>query len=115
MKNLLTTVIKQWGLEGKYGGITTQMRPNSKLPTGEVCTVYEAIHAEPFKEFKFHTTRLWIDVATGLPIGVQQLAFPGKSDKEPPVVEEYFYSNIKTNLKLSDNDFDKNNSSYAFK
>lgn len=115
LKSLLNTVIKQWEDEGKYGGITTQMRPDSKLPSGEICTVYEAIHSQPFKEFKFHTTRLWIDDNTGLAIGVQQLGFPTKGDTEPPVIEEYFYSKLKTNLKLTDSDFDKNNPNYAFK
>ncbi len=115
LKGLLNDLIKQWETEGQYGGITTQKRPNSKLPTGEICTVYEAIHAKPFKEFRFHTTRLWIDDESGLAVGIQQLAFPGKNDKEPPLVEEYLYGKIKTNVKLTDIDFDKNNPNYAFK
>lgn len=115
LKNMLDTVIKQWETEGKYGGITTQMRPDSKSPGGQVCTVYEAIHAQPFKEFKFHTTRLWIDEETGMAIGVQQLGFPTGKETEPPIIEEYFYSSIKTNVKLTDRDFDKNNPGYAFR
>lgn len=115
MKNLLNTIIKQWESEAEFGGVTTQKRVGSKLPTGETCTVFEAVHEKPFKEFKFHTTRLWIEDETGLAIGVQQLAFPGKTDKEPPLVEEYFYEKLKTNVKLTDADFDKGNSSYAFK
>ena len=115
IKQLLGTVIKQWEAEGKFSGTSAQKRPNSKLPTGEVCTVYEAVHEKPYKDFKFHTTRLWIEDKTGLAIGVQQLGFPGKNDTQPPMVEEYFYSNLKTNLKLTDTDFDKNNPNYAFK
>lgn len=115
MKNLLNTIIKQWEAEAEFGGVTTQKRVGSKLPTGEACTVFEAVHEKPFKEFKFHTTRLWVEDETGLAIGVQQLGFPAKNDKEPPLVEEYFYEKLKTNLKLTDTDFDKGNSSYAFK
>ena len=115
LKNMLDSVIKQWEIEGKFSGITTQKRPSSKLPTGEVCTVYEAIHNQPFKEFKFHTTRLFVADESGIAIGVQQLAFPAKGEKETPVVEEYFYSQLTTNLKLTDADFDPKNPNYAFR
>jgi len=115
MKNLLNTIIKQWETEADFAAVTTQKRAGSKLPTGETCTVFEAVHEKPFKEFKFHTTRLWVEDETGLAIGVQQLAFPGKNDKEPPLVEEYFYGKLKANAKLTDTDFDRSNSSYAFK
>ncbi len=116
MKYMLNRVITQWEMEAKFGGTTVQKRPDSKLPvTGEVCTVYESIHDKPAKDFKFHTTRLWIEDKTGLPIGCQQFAFPGKHEKEPPMVEEYFYSDVKVNRNLTDADFDKSNKSYSFR
>jgi hypothetical protein len=116
MKQMLNRVISQWESEAKFGGTTVQKRPNSKLPvTGEICTVYESTHPKPAKEFKYHTTRLWIEDKTGLAIGVQQLGFPGKNDREPPIVEEYFYSDLKVNRKLTDADFDKNNKNYSFR
>lgn len=114
LKNMVDTLIKQWEMEGKFGGISTKIR-SEKLSSGEACTVYEVIHSKPYKEFKFHTTRMYVDDQTGLAIGMQQSAFPGKVDAEPPVVEEYFYTKLKTNLKMADADFDKNNSSYSFK
>lgn len=115
LKHLMTNLIKQWEFEGKFGAVTTQLRPESKLPSGEICTVYEAIHSKPFPEFKFHTTRLWIDDESKLPIGVQQLGFPTKGETEPPVVEEYFYTRLNTQVNLTDIDFDKNNPKYSFK
>ena len=115
MKEMLNTVIKQWEAEAKLAGTRTQKRPDSKLSTGEICTVYESVHEKPNKDFKFHTTRLWIDDKSGLAIGVQQLGFPGKNDKEPPLIEEYFYSDLKLNRKLTDSDFDKSNKSYSFR
>jgi hypothetical protein len=114
LKNMIDTVIRQWENEGKFGGIKTVKRPNSKWPSGEICTVYEVVH-EQYKEFKFHTTRLHIDDKTGIAIGVEQLAFRGKNEKEQQVAEEYFYSQLKTNLKFTDIDFDPKNSKYAFR
>ncbi len=114
LRKMLNTVITQWENEGKFAGITTQKYPDSKL-SGQICTVYEAVHKQPFKEFKFHTTRLWIDDETGLAIGVQQYNFPGKHDKDPAIAEEYFYSQLKTNVQLTDKDFDPRNPSYSFR
>jgi hypothetical protein len=114
MRKLLDQLIKQFEAEGKFDGIKTQVRKDSRLPSGEKCSVYEAIH-ERFNQFKFHISRLYIDDDTGLAIGVQQFGFPDKNAKEPPLVEEYFYTQLKTNVKLTDADFDPKNPKYAFK
>jgi len=116
VRNMLNKVITQWEAEAKLAGTTVQQRSDAKLPlSGQLCTIYEASHAKPAKEFKYHTTRLWIEDKTGLAIGVQQLGFPAAQDKEPPLVEEYFYSDLKINPNLTDSDFDKNNKNYSFR
>lgn len=114
LKNMLDKVIAQWEEEGKFGEVKTQKYPDAKLPTGEDCVAYESLHPTPRTQFKFHVTRLWIDKKTGLAIRVEQLGFPQKGDKEPPVVEEYTYGSLKSNLKLTDYDFDVRNKSYKF-
>lgn len=114
LKSMLDKVIKQWEEEGKFGEIKTQKYPGSKLPTGEECIAYESLHPTQRNQFKFHITRLWIDGKTGLAIRVEQLGFPQKGDKEPPVIEEYTYGSLKTNVKLTDYDFDVKNKSYKY-
>jgi hypothetical protein len=59
-------------------------------------------------------TRLYIDNATRLPIRVQQYGFPKKSGGQPPLIEQYTYSNLKTNLGLSSKDFDHKNPGYGY-
>jgi hypothetical protein len=114
LKNMLDKVIKQWEEEGKFGEIKTQKYPEAKLPTGETCVAYESLHPTPRNQFKFHITRLWIESKTGLAVRVEQLGFPQKGDKEPPVIEEYTYGSIKTNVKLTDYDFDVKNKAYKY-
>ena len=114
LKNLLDKVIKQWEEEGKFGEIKTQKYPEAKLPTGETCIAYESLHPTPRNQFKYHITRLWIDGKTGLAVRVEQLGFPQKGDKEPPVIEEYTYGSLKTNVKLTDHDFDVKNKAYKY-
>ena len=114
LKNMLDTVIKQWEEEGKFGEIKTQKYLNSKLPTGEECIAYESLHPTPRNQFKFHITRLWIDCKSGLAVRVEQLGFPQQGDKVPPVIEEYTYGSLKTNVKLTDYDFDVKNKAYKY-
>ncbi|MEK6258284.1 MAG: DUF1571 domain-containing protein [Planctomycetota bacterium] len=114
LKNMLDKVIKQWEEEGKFGEIKTQKYKEARLPTGEECITYESLHPTPRTQFKFHITRLWIDNKTGLAIRVEQLDFPRKGDKEPPVIEEYTYGSLKTNVKLTDYDFDVKNKAYKY-
>ncbi len=114
MKSLLDKIIKQWEAEGKLGEIKAQKYPEAKLPSGEDCVAYESMHPAPRNQFPFHITRLWIDKKTGMPIRVEQLGFPQQGDKTPPVIEEYTYSKIRTNVPLADVDFSIKNPSYAF-
>lgn len=119
MHNLLDKIIAQWEAEGKFGDIATQKYPDAKLPSKGSeppveCIAYESTHSKPAKQFKYHTTRLWIDKKTSMPVRVEQLGFPHGASDKPPVVEEYTYANLKLNPKLVDRDFDKKNPAYAF-
>lgn len=114
LKTMVDKIIKQWETEGKLGEIKTQKYPDAKLPSGEECVAYESSHPTQREEFPYHITRLWIDKKSGLAIRCEQLGFPQRNEKTPPVIEEYTYSRIKTNVSLTDRDFDKKNPSYAF-
>ena len=114
MKNLLDTIIKQWEAEGKLGEVKTQKYPDAKLPSGEECVAYESMHPTPRNQFPFHITRLWIEKKSGLAIRAEQFGFPQKGDKTPPIIEEYTYSKLKTNIPLGEVDFSIKNPNYAF-
>ena len=77
LKNMLDTVIKQWESEREDRTASTQLKPDLQAPSGEKCTVYEAIYPKPHKNVKYHITRLWIDNESGLATGVpNSLWFP---------------------------------------
>lgn len=113
MRKLLEQVISQWEEEGKYGETEVKYYPGAKLGETEVKAI-ESKHPQPRKQFKFHMTRLYLDKQTNLPVRVEQYDFPQKGDKSPPIVEEYTYSRLKTNVGLTDRDFDTKNPNYAF-
>lgn len=111
--NILGEVIKTWEEESKYKGTEVKYFKNAKL--GDLtCRVIETNHPKPYKQFKNQKIRLWVDASTGLPVRVQTYAFPRQTGKEPALVEDYTFKDLKTDVRLTDADFDRNNKRYSF-
>jgi hypothetical protein len=73
------------------------------------------VHPQQREGFKFHKGRVYIDKKSNLPIRAEQYGFPTKSSDDPPLVEEFSYIDIKTDVTLTDLDFDVANDKYGFK
>lgn len=115
MHFLLDGIIEQWEREAKFAGSETQTvyYDNAKLQE-MTCQVIEIKHPQPRRQFKFHITRLYFNKETSLPVRLEQYAFPARAGEKPPLVEEYTYWNIRTNVGLTDEDFDRKNPQYQF-
>jgi len=114
LSKLLDTIISQWELEGKYGEIQVEWYPEAKLGNAP-CRVIQTSHPQRRKQFKFHKTRLYLDGASLVPVRVDQFDWPAQPGQEPPQIELYMYSGVRTNLNLTDFDFDTNNPAYKFR
>ena len=113
MQKLASTVLEQWLNETKIPNMTVNFYPKARI--GNVtCKAIETSHRRQAPGVKFSMTRLYVDHSTGYPIRVQQYDFPKKSKKKPQLVEDYLYSNIKTNVGLKDSDFSTSNPKYRF-
>ena len=110
---MVEAVIEQWEEETKYGETEVKYFEDAKVGDSK-CRVIESIHPQPRKQFRFHMTRLWIEEKTGLAVRVQQFGFPKKKDAKPPVIEDYTFSAIKPEVRLTDRDFDTDNPSYNY-
>lgn len=113
LRNMLDRIITQWEAEGQFGETNVRYFPNATLGKEVACRVIESSHPQPRKQFKFQKTLLYIDKQTGIPIRVEQYGFP-KNGEKTPLVEEYTYMSLKTNVGLTSMDFDAKNTSYAF-
>jgi hypothetical protein len=112
MIKMLGIVIDQWESDGQYQEVQVK---ESKVNVGnEPCVLLEAVHPQPRDYFKFHKTRLYLHRDTQFPIRVEQYAWPEKEGGDAVLVEEYTYTQIKTNLGMTDIDFDKTNPAYQF-
>ncbi|MSR59566.1 MAG: DUF1571 domain-containing protein [Planctomycetaceae bacterium] len=116
MANLLETNYKIWDAERKVDPATVDVKlfPDAKLADKTPCQALQITHAQPNRDVKFHISRIYFHKETKLPIRVENYDWPRRSGEKPPLIEEYEYSNIKTNVGLKDIDFDTRNRQYGF-
>lgn len=113
MQKMVSIVLEQWLKETKMSDMTVNFYPKARI--GKVsCKAIETSHRNQSSGAKYSMTRLYVDSSTGLPIRIQQFDFPQKNKKKPELVEDYLYSNVKTNVGLKDSDFSTSNSNYRF-
>lgn len=106
--NMLESVIRQWELEGKYGEIDVKYFPQAKLGEYPV-RVIRTSHSKRYRQFKYHTTQLYLDEKTLFPVRVEQYDWPQHEGESPVQVELYMYSSVRTNQGLTNTDFDPRN------
>lgn len=116
ISNMLETAYQIWDSEMKHSDpkqVDVKFFPNAKL--GEVaCEALQITHKQQRAELKFHLSRVYFDKETKLPIRAERFGFPRRAGEKPPLIEEYTYSNLKTNVRLTNADFDARNPNYGF-
>lgn len=113
IENFLLALRRQWTKESKYGETDVKYYRNAKLGN-MTCKVIDVSHPRPRRQFAFHRTRLWIDSKTGIAVRVQQFGFPVRDGAKPPLVEDYKFTDLRTNVRISNLDFDENNPKYNY-
>lgn len=113
MVTMVETILKQWEQETKFGEIDVQFAPSVKVGDYD-CKTITSTHPALRPHFRFHKTVLYIDNKTNLPVRVEQYGFP-QAGQQPPLVEEYTFAKLQTNVGFTNNDFDPRNREYKFR
>jgi hypothetical protein len=113
LRNMLTIIMERWLEETKLTGVDVKFYPEAKIGA-QSCKVVQITYAEKTDDVRYQSSRLYIDNATSLPVRLQNWDFAAKAGGEPVLVEDYYYSNLKTNVGLKDIDFDPENTAYDF-
>jgi hypothetical protein len=90
--------------EMKLGNCQVQFRQEAKV-NGRSCTVIEVIHPEQDERFRYHRCRIYLDDERKCPIHFEAFGWPASQGAEPPLLEQYTYLDVKTNVGLTDADF----------
>jgi hypothetical protein len=113
LKFLLDAVIENWLDQTAVEGATVNYYPNARI-SGVACKAIEVAFAEEHALVEFQKRRLYIDAESNLPIRVENFGFPARQGGNSPLLEDYLYSNLRTNVGLTDADFDPENDEYGF-
>ncbi|MCO8122303.1 DUF1571 domain-containing protein [Stieleria sp. TO1_6] len=79
------------------------------------CRMFEVKHPVKRDHFDFYRARVYFDKELNLPIRYESSTWPETPGGEPVLQEEYAYLMLKTNVGMSDNDFDIANPDYDFR
>lgn len=113
LRNMLTAIIDRWEGESQYGECDVKYYQNAKINDRE-CLAIQSTHPRPRRQFKFHMTRLYLDKETGMAVRLENWGFPKVPGGKPVLIEEYTYSQLQTNVGLTEADFDPRNPNYRF-
>lgn len=113
LRNMLSAIIARWEEEAKYGECEVKYYQQAKVNDSE-CLAIESTHPRPRRQFQFHISRLFLDKQTNFPVRVENWGFPAQPGAKPALIEEYTYSELKTNVGLTDLDFSRDNPAYKF-
>jgi hypothetical protein len=117
MAKMMDSLIRQWEGEMKFKDPQdpkVYYYPDAKLAGQIECKAAITRHENPQHPFRFYETRVFFDKKSNFPIRLEQYGSPDQAHPQAYLVEQYIYTNIKTNVGLSDNDFDLRNRNYRF-
>jgi len=115
--NLIDKLLEVGYKDSKFGECNVKyyegVNAGSKESPRE-CTMIEVVHPVPRQNFTFHIARIYVDKELNLPIRYESYDWPRREGESPTLIEVYSYLNLKTNVGLTDLDFDHRNPDYAF-
>ena len=113
MRNLTSRLIEQGIVEARDPECLVKKVPGAKI-NGRPCLLIEVAHPHRHPQQTYQFAHIFIDDALQLPVRYAAYDWPEKEGGLPRLLEEYTYTNIQTNVGLSDWDFDHRNENYHF-
>jgi len=110
LRNLMTILVERWLTETTIPGVGVEFFPDAKIGQQSV-KVVKITYAKQREGARLQSSQLYIDNSTELPVRLQNYEW---AKPAPVLVEDYYYSNLKTNVGLKDIDFDPKNPKYGF-
>ena len=117
MAKMMDSLIQQWEGEMKNNDPDdpkVYYYPNAKLAGQIECKAAITRHEHAKQPYTFYETRVFFDKKSNFPIRLEQYGAPDGAHPQPYMIEQYIYTNIRTNVGLTDYDFDLRNRSYHF-
>lgn len=78
------------------------------------CTLVEIKHENKQPHFEFHIAKIYIDQQIDVLLGYEGYDWPKNANDPPVLLEKYFYTDLKLNVGMTDDDFSPSNKAYQF-
>jgi len=112
-RNLIIKMKEFGENDRKYGECDVQIQRNVMVDSRS-CTLLSVTHPEKRDHFDYHIAKIYIDDEFEIPTGYEGYLWPETKGAEPPLLEKYFYLDLKLNCGLKDIDFDVTNEDYDY-
>jgi hypothetical protein len=113
IRNLVVKMIDFAKKDLQYDECSVSIKRNVTV-NERTCTVIEAVHPFERPHFEAHISRIYLDDERNIPIAFEGYLWPEKKGDEPPLLEKYYYTDVKINAGLTDEDFDPGNEAYNY-
>jgi hypothetical protein len=97
-----------------HEGVQVNYFKNAKL-NGRDCSHFQVVHPIRREGIRYHMARVLVDNDLQVPVYFASYGWPTQQGGQPLLLEEYIYSNIRLNVGLADNDFQRSNPEYGFR
>ena len=116
MAKIIESAIDIWKNEKQnLDPATIDVQIVQSVQVGETeCEAVEIGHRRQAPGLDYQIGRVYVDKQSRLPVQAELYGWPQTADDEPPLLEKYTYTQVKTNVSLSDSDFDPQNREYRF-
>lgn len=116
MRGILDRSLANWKSEQSADADNVEARflPDCKFELMD-CEAIELVRRQRGPKFPYSLTRVYFDRRSKLATGAEQYGWPASKGEKDPLLERYVYSDVETNVGLTDADFDPENPAYSFK
>ncbi len=112
-RNLIVKIVERGESDRHHPGCRVTLTRGVDI-NGRKCSLFEVSHAEKHSGADFHLARIYLDDDRNIPIAYEGYLWPENAGEDPPLLEKYYYSNVKLNVGLTDADFDPANEEYSY-
>lgn len=112
-RNLIVKMKEFGENDRKYGECDVKIKRNLEVDNRK-CTLLEITHPVKRDHFDYHIAKIYIDNEFEIPTGYEGYLWPEKEGEDPPLLEKYFYLDVKLNCEFKDVDFDVKNPEYDY-
>ena len=113
LENLVKKLLEKATRDRDAGDCIVNFHQNATI-NKRPCTMFELIHPVRKSPYEFYKAKVYIDKELNLPVRYAAYDWPTEKGAKPKLLEEYTYVQIKTNVGLTDEDFNHKNSDYDY-